>query len=147
LKKLLVLILLATIILLSVGCDKSTESSIQEISMSSIKDVLIRNLIQGWGQKNGAYLLEYGDRKNVYLFLNATNVAQGSKSIYFDSITVDIEANILNIKYTEKEIDQPNVSKNRMLYRIYRTESVDKIRIYRNGEETHFETIGAIDKR
>jgi hypothetical protein len=144
----LLIIALVVVIALSVGCAKSTESSIQEINISNIKDVQFKNQLQEWEQKNGAYLLEYREKNDAYyLYLNAANVLSDSKRRYFESLTVDIENNILNIYYTEKEIDPSNATRNKILYKIPKAKSVDTVKIYQNGEETHFENIVILNNK
>jgi hypothetical protein len=140
----LVLMLIASIL---TGCNKNEGTSIQEIDISSIKNDRFKMQIQNWEQKNGSYLLQYGDKKDsFYLFLNAANIVQGSKATYFESLTVDVEDNTLNIFYSEKEANQTTGIKNKVLYRIPAAKTINTVRIYKNGQEAHFEMVSVIGK-
>lgn len=138
---LIILAILTFIMYFITSCAENEETSMMEVDDSSFrKDQLAMQMLD-WEQKNGAYLVQYQDKNEYYLYLNAMNVAQGCKATCFESITVDFKNNTMHIYYIEKETDDDKNIRNNVWYKIPVENSVDSIRIYRNGQETHFNSI------
>jgi hypothetical protein len=146
-KRNFVLLLLLAISLFT-ACNQSSGISFDEIDISSIKGEKVNKLLQDWQHKNGAYLFQYQNqgKKNYYIFFNASNIEQGNKALYFDGLRVNFEDTIMYVHYSEKQTDNLNNGRNKALYKIRQSKGVDTIKIYKNGQETYFEKIGAIEE-
>jgi phage-related protein len=148
LKKALLLLLIFTLIISIVtACDKNQEASVGEVQIPNIQNEQLKKLVDSWQQTNGAYLAANTAKSDVfYLFLNASNLETGTKPTYFESITVDPKDNVMHIYYVEKETEESENIKNKVLYRIPMGSTPNTVRIYKNGEEIYFEDIGTIEE-
>jgi hypothetical protein len=91
---------------------------------------------------NGIFHLHTSDG-NQYLFLNGSNVGQGEEAAYYEDIRIKDDKNIAKIyfdelytaDYQDKELE------NVKLYEIFLKDTIDTIGIYKNGQETYFDSI------
>ena len=103
----------------------------------------VKSFLGKCSDKNGIYL--YDDNTNEsYLFLNDYHVKMGNKATYFENVKMDIEGELLIIKFDEKSTsDYKNKNiENRLLYKVKKTKNIKSIKVYKNGEETEFDLIG-----
>ena len=79
-----------------------------------------------------------------YLFLNDYNVKNGEKAPYYTDIKMELKQNTMTISFNEKYADDYKNKEinNRELYKIKQTKDYDTIRIYKNGKEVHFDSVG-----
>lgn len=92
--------------------------------------------------KNGIYL--YGDgTKERYLFINGYNIKQGELAPCYTDVKMELKDKtlIINFKETYAEEHEKGEISNRLLYKIKKLDNVDKISIFKNGQETHFDSI------
>jgi hypothetical protein len=91
---------------------------------------------------NGIFLLHTSDG-DQYLFLNGSNIVQGEEAAYYEDIRIKDDKNIAKIyfdelytaDYQDKELE------NVKLYKIFLKDTIDTIGIYKNGQETYFDSI------
>lgn len=146
-RRIMLVILVIAVVMAIVSCSDSQETSMMEVDISSIKSKDFQAQIQDWERNNGAYLVQRINKNDsaYYLFLNAHNIMQGSKPTSFEDIKVDFEDTTMKIYYSEKESgDQKNI-RNKVLYRIPLSKAPEIVKIYKNGVESHFETISIIE--
>lgn len=137
-----VIIIISIIIIGISGCSKNTNLSFSKENLKST-DKKIKVFMERYSDKNGIYLFE-DDTNEMYLFLNGYNVKNGDKASYFTDIKKEVKEGILIISFIEKYTDDYKNKgiPNRVLYKIKRPKNVDTIRIYKNGQETHFDVVG-----
>ncbi len=138
----MVIISIILIILAIVVCYKNTNLTFSKENYKNT-DNKIKVFMDKLNDKNGIYL--YSDGTNdMYLFLNGYNVNIGEKASYFTDIEMEVKDRTLIINFNEKYTDD-YINKeidNRVLYKIKQPKNVDTIRIYKNEQETHFDSIG-----
>lgn len=133
-KKLVVLFLL----ILLAGC--SSWPSYTEVKLDNRKT---QDFVESLHDKNGVHLNDKGNSKELYVYLNGNNVAQGEKATYFTDFHVQEDGDILEIHFsTEETEDYSDESlKHELLYKINVSQSYDTINVFCNGKETSFGTI------
>lgn len=148
-KRVLTVILIFLLMMpLATACDKSIEASIKEVSITGIRNDELKDMIDVWQQKNGAYLVQNTAKNGeYYLYLNSFNLEPGTKATYFGSLTVDFEDDVMHIYYEEKEAIETKDIKNKVLYKIPIGKTPNVVKIYKNGVETSFEAVGTIEEK
>lgn len=137
----LILFLVLMIVLLS-GCQQKNGSSLLKIDEGSAPTA-VRNFISEISSQNGVNLYSDGVHGD-YLFLNAENVVYGQKASYFTEVKCELVEETLFIYIAENQTeDYSKKICNRVIYKIDSSAEYDRIRIYRNGLETYFDTVGA----
>lgn len=121
------------------GC--SSNLSFTEVREKDInKD--IQSFIDNTNEENGVHLyLE--KQKEVYVYLNGSNVKQGEKAIHFTDFNVEKNGKTLSILYnTAETADYSNQSlKYELLYKINLDKKYETIKTINNGEEASFGVI------
>lgn len=138
-----VIINIILIVMVMVGCSNNSKLEFSKDSLENT-DKKVKTFMDSINDKNGIYLYEENTNES-YLYLNGYNVKIGEKASYFTNIEMEFKEGTLIINFNEnytddykdKEID------NRILYKIKQPKNVDTIRIYKNGQETHFDSIGS----
>ncbi|MFT5873806.1 MAG: beta-lactamase regulating signal transducer with metallopeptidase domain [Clostridium sp.] len=128
---------------------ENTDTSKLLFSKENEKDTndKVKIFLNSFNNKNGVYSYEDGTNER-YLFLNAQNVKEGEKASYFTDIKMEVKQGTLFINFNEKYTDDYKNKEidNRVLYKIImQHKNVDTIRIYKNGQETHFDTVYATE--
>ena len=142
-KKKLFLIIFISVIIIPVAIVIYNINSNIEFTKVNLKntDKKVKTFINQVNNKNGIYL--YQNNNKSLVFLNGSNVDSGEKSLYFTDIKMEVKANTLIINFNEKYTDdyKNNEIDHSVLYRIKNFKSFYTIKIYKNGEETHFDLI------
>ncbi|MED3549920.1 hypothetical protein [Cytobacillus praedii] len=137
------LMLLPFMLLLLMGCNgndgKLTFSEIhQEKASAKVKDFITQMEINEDGTGNGIYVLN-GKEDKFYLFLSQEFLDKGKS---FGSIDVKEEEDTLTIYLNESSnIGQEDQVLNK-LYEINRPKDYEFLRVFKNGKETHIQTVG-----
>jgi hypothetical protein len=137
LKRLLFLILIVCGILTGCGGNKVT---ISEINLGKANDILknfIENVENDEGSDTGIYM--YNDTKNRYLYLNQDFLDDGRG---FGDIDIKTDENSINIYLNDISISE-GVEDTYKLYKIKIKGEYEYLKVFKNGEETHFAGIGA----
>lgn len=114
------------------------------MNVKNIKNEKLRNLIHAWQQEDGVYLVNNTIIGGAYyLFLNVSIIEDGDKPTYFPVLSVGFESNAMHIYYVEKELGYKN-NRDKILYRIPIESTPDTVKIYKNGEEVYFNSLGVI---
>ncbi|RKD25719.1 hypothetical protein BEP19_01900 [Ammoniphilus oxalaticus] len=130
--------LLVSILLLS-GCgSESSFFPVKEIDVGAD----IQSFLKSVEQVNGVHLY-LNSPKVIYVYLNGAIVKQGEKAVHFIDFDVKENGDTLHILYTSNETDNysdPSLRHNH-LYQVKLKKKYEKIKLFRNGEETHFGVI------
>lgn len=111
----------------------------REKASANVKDFIIQMEINEDGTGNGIYILNVKKDK-FYLFLSQEFLDEGKN---FGSIDVKEEEDALTIYLNESpDIGQENQGMYK-LYEIHRPKDYEFLRVFKNGEETHIQTVGA----
>jgi hypothetical protein len=137
-----VMVVISIFFIVIVGCSKNTNLVFSKENIKSA-DKKVKIFMDRYNDKNGIYNYQDGTNE-MYLFLNGFNVKNGEKASYFTDIKMEVKEGTLIINFNEKYTDdyENKVIDNRVLYKIKQPKNVDTIRIYKNGQETHFDVIG-----
>lgn len=77
------------------GC--SSELTFKEINMDRV-DKDIQDFINIVQDENGAHLY-HDNKQNMYIFLNGSNVVQGSKAMHFNDFNLEANGDTLKILF------------------------------------------------
>lgn len=136
-KKLLFLILIVCGLFTGCGGNKVTISEINLEKANDIVKSFIENVENDKGSDTGIYM--YNDTKNRFLYLNQDflNDERG-----FGDIDIKIGENSINIYLNDISISDGEED----LYKLYKIKvkgEYEYLKVFKNGEETHFAGIGA----
>ncbi|MGJ9384451.1 hypothetical protein [Salipaludibacillus sp. CF4.18] len=122
-----------------VGC--SSELSYSEIKLEDTPKS-VHTFFESVEETNGTHLYTDGE-KTYYVMLNGKNVVQGEKAFHFRNFSVDSEAEILKIHFTEEETDDySNETLNyQALYKVNLDKNYEQIRSFRNDKEATFKVV------
>lgn len=142
-KKFVALILLCGLmIVLLTGCQQKNGSSLLKIEEGSAPTA-VRNFISEISSQNGVNLYSDGVHGD-YLFLNAENFVYGQKPSYFTDVKCELVEETLFIYIAENPTeDNSKRESTRLIYKIDSSVEYDRIRLFKNGLETNFDTVGA----
>ncbi|MEK3955824.1 MULTISPECIES: hypothetical protein [Bacillales] len=137
-KQFLLLILIVCGILTGCGGNKVT---ISEINLEKANDI-VKNFIMDVendekGTGTGIYM--YNDSKKRYLYLNQDFLDDGKE---FGDIDIKTDENSINI-YLNDISNSEGEADTYKLYKINVKGDYEYLKVFKNGEETHFEGIGA----
>lgn len=140
-KKIFVMMIIAIVLIVIVVYSENINLVFSEQNFKNTNHK-VEAFLNAHNSENGIYMQEDGTGE-AYLFLNGDNVVQGEMASYFTDIKAEVKEGTLIIKFNEKYTDDYKNKEinNRVLYKIKQLKTFDTIRIYRNGEETHFNSI------
>jgi flagellar basal body L-ring protein FlgH len=141
-RKLVWVIALSILIVLGAGCEKSSPVEISEIKIQNA-DSKVQEFVNRFSNQNDIYLFT-NEKQEKYLFLNGYNVVEGKEAPYFSDTKVELDDDTLTVYFNEKYTNSYSNKElsNRLLYRIRVDKQYEYIRIFKNGEETHFDVVG-----
>ncbi|MDI2586202.1 hypothetical protein OR571_03435 [Psychrobacillus sp. NEAU-3TGS] len=136
-KQFILLILIVCGILTGCGGNKVT---ISEINLEKTNDI-VKNFIMDVendekGTGSGIYM--YNDSKKRYLYLNQNFLDDGKE---FGDIDIKTDKNSINIYLNDISNSEGEVGTYK-LYKINVKGDYEYLKVFKNGEETHFEGIG-----
>lgn len=135
--------IILSIFFIFVGCTKERveESRLEPMSLEKLSDNLI-GFVDRRIKENGVFKLNTSDGSE-YLFLNGSNVIQGERASYYDNIWIEDDGNTAKIYFNEFYIDnyQGEELENIKLYKMVLKDTTEYIGIYKNDQETYFDSI------
>ncbi len=111
----------------------------REKARANVKDFITQMEINEDGTGNGIYILN-GKKDRFYLFLSQEFLDEGKS---FGSIDVKEEEDALSIYLNESSDIGKENQETYKLYEIHRPKDYEFLRVFKNGEETHIQTVGA----
>lgn len=136
-------ILLFAMISLS-GCKKN-DRIYEEVNLDSIFNAKLKEKINELFPDNGVYLYDKPGDKGEYLILNSNQTNSLGEIALYSDVKVEIEEDTMMIYYTEtmKTYTPNEEADKQFVYKIKSNKQCEYIRIYKNGEESYFDSIGA----
>lgn len=99
----------------------------------------VSKLIKG----NGVYLLNTEGDKINYLILDGSYINLGNEAPYFSAVKIENKEASIMIYFSEEMKTYPNgkYPEQRLIYKITKDKNYEYIRVFKNGEETHFDSV------
>jgi hypothetical protein len=137
-----ILVIISIILIGILGCSENVDLVFSKVNTKTTNKK-VKTFMERYNDMNGIYLYVHSSN-DMYLYLNGYNVNNGDKASYFTDVKVEVKEGTLVINFNEKYIDDYHNKEidNRVLYKIRQPKKVDTITIFKNGQETHFDTIG-----
>ncbi|QMV40036.1 hypothetical protein [Cohnella cholangitidis] len=140
-KKRLLLFLFTLILVIIVGCNNASPT-IKEVKLQELNNGA-KIFVDTIKNNNGVYLYSREDDKQ-YLIVNYSNVLQGEEALFLDSINAQVMDRTLKIHIEELGTTdyQDKRLNNIRVFNLSSTQEYEKIKIYKNGKETRFDSVG-----
>jgi hypothetical protein len=133
-------VVLMTILL--IGCTANKEFSFSEIKLdqanSKVKGFI--DSVESMNEENGNGIYLMNDKKKRYVYVNGDFLSEGK---YFGTFDVKTDENSINIYLTEDSVEDTTNLPYKKLYEINADQDYEYLRVFKNGEETHIQVIGA----
>ncbi|WP_164669761.1 membrane lipoprotein lipid attachment site-containing protein [Virgibacillus doumboii] len=138
-----ILFLLSLVFMVLTGCDfGNDELTYENVNLEKtngdVKTFINRMETKEDGTGNGIYMFNDTD-KRYYLYLSQEFLDNGK---HFGKIDIKTEESSLNI-YLSDDSEGEKVINKYKVYEIKLDKQYKIIKVFKNGEETHFQTIGA----
>lgn len=99
--------------------------------------------ISGAIKENGVYLLNTGKDNITYLILDGSYINLKNEAPYFSDVKIENRENSINIYFREemKTYPEGEYPDHRLIYKITKDKDTEYIRVFKNGEETHVDSV------
>lgn len=96
--------------------------------------------------ESGVYLLNTGEDNVSYLILDGSHMSLKNEAPYFSDVKIENEGDSIMIYFNEELRTYPvgEYSGQRLIYKIINNKDTEYIKIFKNGEETHFNSISIL---
>lgn len=135
------LTMLFLVVLVLLGCRNYSELNYRQIKAEYAQGKA-KEFVKRFGSKDGVFLCE--DKNNTYyLLLNGVLLNQSQGAADFSDFQIVPKGNVLNISYKETYIKDYVNKKidSKVLYRIKLHRNFNGVKLYKNGKETHFDSV------
>lgn len=110
---------------------------------TGILDRKVKDFIMCHLTENGIYILD--EDENLYILLNGINHNPDNEILNFKDFKIESTEDSLKIKFAEEKVkdlvdDNKKVQKI-LLYKVTKLQEFEYLKVYRNGEETFFNSI------
>lgn len=122
-------------VILLVGCGAKNELTIEKIEADKTPKE-IQFFVEDTQSENGVYMYMSGSELEQYILL--TGIQEPFAA--FSNVSVEIENDALRIHFTEDETTEVS-SSNQQLWKVTVPKKMDRIQIFRNGEETNIDGV------
>ncbi|MFG6494842.1 hypothetical protein P8610_05750 [Fictibacillus sp. UD] len=141
-KRLLIAIGLITLLTGCTSVQTSSELTMQQLDVDAAEKS-VQQFVRSAQQENGVYLCQDEQNNIYYVMLNGVNMVQGDSALTFSDVEVKGEEESLTITYSEDLIKDMEGKKlaNQLLYKIKLNKDYETLKLFKNGEESHFHTI------
>lgn len=94
-------------------------------------------------KESGVYLLNIGKDNVTYLILDGSHMSLKNEAPYFSDVRVENKGNSIMIFFNEEVRIYPDgkYPEQRLIYKITKDKNTEYIRVFKNGEETHFDCV------
>ncbi|ERI92341.1 hypothetical protein HMPREF1982_02323 [Clostridiales bacterium oral taxon 876 str. F0540] len=146
----LLTIITAIVILFSVGYIVRTSASknktfiAKEINFNTFSNKKIRIAIEQICKDNGVFLYNLKDNA-TYLILDGSHANFKGEAPYFSDVKIEAKENSIRIYFTQELKNYPfgKYPQQKLVYKITKDKKYDYIKVFKDGVETHFDSIGA----
>lgn len=96
--------------------------------------------------ESGVYLLNTGEDNVTYLILDGSHMSLNNEAPYFSDVKIEKEGDSIMIYFNEelKAYPEGKYSGQRLIYKIINNTDTEYIKVFKNGEETHFNSISIL---
>ena len=122
---------------------KDDTFSTQKLNANSNAYKKINDKVISSIKENGVFLLQTDEANVTYLILNGSHLNTENKIPYFSDIKIENKEDSIIIHFSEelKPYSTDKNAENRLIYKIAKGKDYEYIKLFRNGEGTHFNTI------
>jgi len=94
-------------------------------------------------KESGVYLLNTGEDNVTYLILDGSHMSLKNEAPYFSDVKIENKGNSIMIYFNEELKIYPDgkYPEHRLIYIITKDKDTEYIRVFKNGEETHFDSV------
>lgn len=138
-----VLVILLTIIN-TINNAKQNIFTTEKINIDPALDEKIKYAINQLCKGNGVYLFNSEESHVVYFILDGTHVNSYGEALCFSDVKVETKDDLIMIYFSEGLKNYPfgKYPEQKLVYKITKDKNYNYIKIFKNGEETHFDGIG-----
>lgn len=103
----------------------------------------INNKVSESIKESGVYLLNTGEDDVTYLILDGSHMSLKNEAPYFSDVKIENKGDSIMIYFNEELKIYPdgNYPEHRLIYKITKDKNTEYIRVFKNGEETHFDSV------
>jgi len=103
----------------------------------------INDKVSSFIKENGVFLLQTEEDNVNYLILDGSHMNLKNESSYFSDVKVENNEDLIMIYYNEelKNYTEGKYPEHRLIYKITKDKETEYIRVFKNKEETHFNSV------
>lgn len=139
-----IIILLITVNNRTKNSAKNNIFTTEKINMVTDLSMKEKDAVDQLCKDNGVFLLDSQERNVIYLIFDDTHVNLNGEAPYFSDVRVETKDDMLMIYFNEesKKYLSGKYPELKQVYKIIKDKDYTYIRVFKNGEETHFDGIG-----
>jgi hypothetical protein len=149
--KILIVLILAFVILLIAGnviIKDKTERNIftaEQVESETSLNSDIKNSIKRICKTSGAFLIQTENEKISYFILDGSHINLKGEAPYFTNVKFETKEDSVMIYFNEEVRHYPEgkYPEQRLIYKIIKDKDYEYNKLFKNGELTHFTTIGS----
>jgi hypothetical protein len=139
----LIILIIAFGIFIKVNDAKDSIFSTKKLNVNTSAYKKINDKVSRLVNGNGVYLLNIGEENETYLILDGSHLSLNNEVPYYTKVKFENEGNSIMIYFNENlevysEGKHPEL---RLIFKITKDKDTEYIRVFKNGEETHFESV------
>ena len=94
-------------------------------------------------KESGIYLLNIGEDNVTYLILDGSHISLKNEAPCFSDVKIENKGDSIMIYFSEELKVYPDgkYPEHRLIYKITKDKDTEYIKVLKNGEETHFDTV------
>jgi hypothetical protein len=145
-KKILYLFIPVIVVVISIMLGINTKNSIFIVEKLEDNSNAYRKIYDNKNEfikENGIFLLQTEEEKEIYLILDGSHINLNREVPYFSDVIIENKEDTIRIYFNE-ELKNYKVGKypeNILIYKITKDKDYEYIQLFKNGEETHFDSI------
>lgn len=138
-----IFILSIIVIYTKVNNTKYSNFTTEKLVTNSSAYKKINNKVNGLIKKNGIYLLQTGEDNVSYFILDGSHMNLKYEAPYFSEVKIESKEDSILIYFSEKLKVYPlgKYPDNSLIYKITKDKDTEYIRVFKNGKETHFDSV------
>lgn len=116
----------------------------EKININTALNNKTKNAISQLCKDNGVFLFNLSESNVIYLILDGTHVNLNGEASYFSDVKVEAKDDTIMIYFSEGLKNYPfgKYPEQKLVYKITKDKNYDYIKVFKNGEESHFDGIG-----
>lgn len=137
------IILITTEIFIKMNNVKNDIFIIKKLDVNTSIYKKINDKVSKLINESGVYLLNTGEDNVTYLILDGSDMSFKNEAPYFSDVKIENKGNSIMIYFNEylKIYQDGKYPEHILIYEIIKDKDTEYIRVFRNGEETHFDSI------